>query len=223
MDFNIFSSDSEKEDPFEVVKLCFLVFKSCLIVIFMILGILSHCRAAQYKMSNVVIIYVFYIFVLFGMLVYDFFSSMLLIYYLLILNLFGQVYMLGIFLRELQPVTHSLVFRNMLKLVAVMLFYVFVVLVLAVGWGSSVHSKCQPERPYPWAFFFVMGGNIVVWLYHSLLRSNGYWIDQSFIEATSDQPLMPEEPSNQLNQTLDEASETSALQTDVAPALTTTS
>lgn len=133
------------------------------------------------------VLYSFYIFVMSGLFVYEFTSSVILIYYLLILNLLGQTVMLAMFLREIQPATYNRHYRKMGKFLGLILLYVLSVLILSLLW-AVVKTDCQVERPYPYVFFLIMSGNIILFAVHTYFHKNGYWIDTSLFAMVKDRP-----------------------------------
>ena len=140
------------------------------------------------------IIYTYYIFILLGFLVYDFISSMVLIYFLLVFNSVGQCYMLGVFFRELLPVTVERNYRKMMRFTRICFFVMVCILLVSLGWIENFSSRCKAAKPYPYIFFTIMSMNVVLYIGHKFFKKKNYYIEESFIETEQIRPLMDLDP-----------------------------
>ena len=129
-------------------------------------------------MSDVMVLYSFYIVVLLGIFLYEYDHEIYWLYYLLVLNFGGQVFMIGMMIRQIQMMQLPTVTSALIKFEKLLFLWT---LALVFG-GSFKGTDCTKDKPYPEAFFLMHYSHFFLYLYTLALVSSDFFIYPPFLD-----------------------------------------
>lgn len=164
-----------------------LLLNIVLAVLILVLGVRA-LSAVQRKMQDAMVLSMLYIVMLLGILLFEYEHQIFWMFQLLVLSFTGQVFMIGMVVRQVQSMQLPKITETLLGFEKLLLLWT---LALGIG-GAYKGTDCSKDQPYPEAFFLVLASHGFLYFYALLLVTKDFYI----------YPLISDTESSELREAL---------------------